>query len=125
VMAEEQKELSRRELLYRGDRPRLVLADKVVILADDGLATGSTMLAAVRAARALGPSRVVVAAPVGSAEACEKLEQVADEVVCARIPRWFSAVGQWYLDFSDTSDQEVRVLLQHNQPDRIATEVKA
>jgi predicted phosphoribosyltransferase len=111
VVAEERRELERRERLYRGDRPPLALANKVVVLVDDGLATGSTMRAAVQAVRALGASRVVVAVPVGSADACHRLEQIADEVICARIPPTFSAVGQWYLDFSETTDDEVRELL--------------
>jgi predicted phosphoribosyltransferase len=111
AVAEEKKELARRERLYRGNRPPLDLAGKVVVLVDDGLATGSTMKAAVQAVRKLRPSRVVVAVPVGSAEACAALKEVADEVICARIPRAFSAVGEWYLDFSETSDAEVQMLL--------------
>jgi putative phosphoribosyl transferase len=111
VIAEEQRELGRRERLYRGHRPPLAIAQRVVVLVDDGLATGSTMRAAVQAVRKLEPSRVVVAVPVGSAEACRKLKEAADEVICARIPRSFSAVGEWYIDFSETSDEEVRTLL--------------
>jgi predicted phosphoribosyltransferase len=112
VVAAEEQELARRERLFRGGRPPLRVADRVAILVDDGLATGSTMRAAVRAIRALGPARVVVAVPVGSAQACEQLAKVADEVVCVRIPRPFHAVGQWYRDFSETSDAEVSRLLQ-------------
>jgi predicted phosphoribosyltransferase len=82
-----------------------------VILVDDGLATGSTMRAAVHAARALSPARIVVAAPVAAPATCEDLRNVADEVVCARTPPGFSAVGQWYRDFSQTTDEEVRALL--------------
>ena len=125
VVAEEQRELARRERLYRGHRPRLAIADQVVILVDDGLATGSTMMAAVQAIRALGPSRVVVAAPVGSAEACQKLAHVADEVVCRRIPPRFAAVGDWYVDFSETSDQEVRALLNQGDPHAMPAEAKS
>ncbi|OFW36468.1 MAG: phosphoribosyl transferase [Acidobacteria bacterium RIFCSPLOWO2_12_FULL_67_14b] len=111
VAAEERRELSRRERLYRQDRPPLSLADQVVMLVDDGLATGSTMRAAVQAIRQLKPARIVVAVPVGSLQASVMMRQVADEVICAQIPRSFSAVGQWYVDFSETSDDEVRALL--------------
>ena len=111
VIAEEERELARRERLYRSGRPPLDVAKRVAILVDDGLATGSTMRAAVRALRDLDPARIVVAVPVGSAEACRDLEAVADEVICARIPRHFMAVGRWYVDFSETSDSEVTDLL--------------
>jgi predicted phosphoribosyltransferase len=111
VIAEEEKELARRERLYRRDRPPLNLAGQTVILVDDGLATGSTMLAAVKAVRELDAARVVVAVPVGSIETCRQLEQFADEVTCARMPRHLMAVGMWYLDFSQTTDDEVRRLL--------------
>jgi putative phosphoribosyl transferase len=107
----EQVELERRERAYREGRPPADLRGKVVILIDDGLATGSTMKAAVEAVRKHGPSRVVVAVPVGAPETCRELAEVADEVVCARTPARFSAVGQWYLDFSETSDDEVQSLL--------------
>lgn len=112
VIAEEEQELARRERLYRGDRPPLNLAGQTAVLIDDGLATGSTMLAAVKAVRELAASRIVVAAPVGSLEACRHLEQFADEVICARMPRNMMAVGMWYLDFTQTTDDEVRRLLQ-------------
>lgn len=111
VIAEEEQELARREEVFRSGCGPLQVAGRIAILVDDGLATGSTMRAAVQAIHALGPSRIVVAVPVGSIEACRKLEQVADEVVCARIPRRFVAVGQWYKDFSETSDAEVTALL--------------
>jgi putative phosphoribosyl transferase len=111
VIAEEERELARREQVFRAGQDPLQAAGRVAILVDDGLATGSTMLAAVQAIRELGPSRVVVAVPVGAIEACRKLEQVADEVVCARVPRQFLAVGQWYRDFSETTDAEVTALL--------------
>jgi predicted phosphoribosyltransferase len=112
VIAEEERELARRERLFRGDRAPLGVAGRTVILVDDGLATGSTMRAAVHAVRGLGPSRVIVAVPVGSAEACRDLEADADEVVCAIVPRSFVAVGRWYRDFSETPDAEVTRLLQ-------------
>jgi putative phosphoribosyl transferase len=111
VIREERDELQRREKAYRQIAPDLAVAGRVVILVDDGLATGSTMKAAARAVRLLGPSRVVVAVPVGAASSCGEIAGAADEVVCARIPEEFSAVGQWYLDFNQTSDEEVRALL--------------
>jgi predicted phosphoribosyltransferase len=111
VAREEQAELERREHEYRGGRSSVELHDKVVLLVDDGLATGSSMKAAVQAVRAQAPSRIVVAVPVGAPETCRELAQVADEVVCVRMPHPFSAVGQWYQDFSQTTDDEVRELL--------------
>ena len=112
VIAEEEKELARRERLYRHERPPLHLSGQTVILIDDGLATGSTMLAAVKAVRELSPGRVVVAVPIGSLEACRHLEQFADEVICARMPPNLVAVGLWYLDFAPTTDDDVCRLLQ-------------
>lgn len=107
----EQQELERRERVYRGARPPLVLEDRTVILVDDGLATGSTMRAAVIAVRRQLPSQIVVAAPVGARQACRALDQVADEVVCAMTPEPFNAVGLWYQNFEQTTDDEVRYLL--------------
>jgi putative phosphoribosyl transferase len=107
----EQAELERRERAYRQGRPPADLGDRIVLLIDDGLATGSTMKAAVQAVRAHAPARIVVAAPVGARETCRELGAVADGVVCARTPEPFSAVGQWYRDFSQTTDSEVRELL--------------
>lgn len=112
VAAREQAELQRREQLYRGGRPSLPLEGRTVVLIDDGLATGSTMRAAVEAVRARGPKRIVVAVPVGAEGTCGELAQLADEVVCAHAPVDFRAVGLWYRDFSQTSDDEVRELLQ-------------
>ncbi|MDR6536211.1 phosphoribosyltransferase [Variovorax soli] len=112
VVEREQAELARRERLYRGERPPLVLAGRVAILVDDGLATGATMHAAALAVRAMHPQRIVVAVPVGSAEAVQLLNTVADEVVCVHVPEPFRAVGLWYQDFGQTSDEEVRALLQ-------------
>jgi putative phosphoribosyl transferase len=112
----ERLELERRERAYRAERPPLDLRNRAVLLIDDGLATGSTMKAAVQAARAQGASRVVVAVPVGAPETCRELAAMADEVVCARTPVGFSAVGQWYRDFSQTTDAEVHAML-HGGPD--------
>jgi putative phosphoribosyl transferase len=112
VAEAEERELARREHSYRQGRPRPDLAGRVVILVDDGLATGSTMRAAVAAARAAGPARVVVAVPTAPAVTCEQLRREADEVVCATTPRPFRAVGYSYRSFPQTSDEEVRELLQ-------------
>jgi predicted phosphoribosyltransferase len=112
VVAREQAELSRREQRYRGDRPPLALAGRAVLLVDDGLATGATMHAAVMAARAGGPRRIGVAVPVAAREAVRKLGAVADEVVSVLTPEDFQAVGLWYADFDQTSDEEVCRLLQ-------------
>lgn len=111
VRAKEQAELERRERDYRGNRPPLAMGGRTGILVDDGLATGATMEAAVRALQTLGARRVVVAVPVASPEARDRIAAVADEVVCLATPAHFSAVGQWYRDFAQTSDAEVRRLL--------------
>jgi len=109
---EEQAELERRERAYRDGRSPLELRDRIAILIDDGLATGSTMKAAVQAVRAHSPSRIVVAVPVGSPGTCREFATIADEIVCARTPEHFTAVGQSYRQFSQTTDEEVRRLLQ-------------
>lgn len=111
VAQREQRELERREREYRGNRPPLDVTNKTAILVDDGLATGSTMRAAVRALRNMGPREVVVAVPVASIEACRSLEREADEMVCLRTPEPFEAVGLWYADFTQTTDEEVHELL--------------
>ncbi|NIK55192.1 phosphoribosyltransferase [Kribbella shirazensis] len=111
VRQEEVGELRRREQAYRGDRPPIDVRDRVVILVDDGLATGATMRAAVAAVRRHRPARVIVAVPVGGIDCCRRLSQVADQVVCAWIPQYFSAVGQAYRDFSPVGDDEVRQVL--------------
>jgi putative phosphoribosyl transferase len=111
VEALERRELERREKEYRGGRPPLDVRGKTVILVDDGLATGSTMRAAVDALRRLDPAWVVVAVPVGAAETCDEFEGEADEAICAQEPEPFHAVGVWYDDFTQTTDDEVRELL--------------
>ena len=111
VTRAERTQLERRERAYRDVRSPLSIAGRTVILVDDGLATGSTMRAAVLAVRRLRPARVVVAVPVGARETCEALRDTADEVVCAVMPESFSTVGRWYRDFSQTTDDEVRQLL--------------
>ncbi len=111
VARREQRELERREGAYRGGRPAPDLHGRIAILVDDGLATGSTMRVAVRAARRQRPARVVVAAPVAAPEACALLRTEADEVVCDQMPEAFLGVGRWYRDFSQTGDEEVRALL--------------
>ncbi|HET7221455.1 MAG TPA: phosphoribosyltransferase [Vicinamibacterales bacterium] len=111
ITTAERAELERRERDYRGQRPPIAVEGKIGILVDDGLATGSTMRAAVQALRRLNPARIVVAAPVGARETCESLRSVADEVVCPFTPEPFSAVGLWYRDFAQTTDEEVRQLL--------------
>jgi len=108
VTAAERVELDRRERAYRGDRPPRPLTGRTVVLVDDGLATGASMRAAVRAVRAARPARVVVAVPVAAPETCRSLAAEADEVVCALAPEGFRSVGGWYEDFSTTSDDEVR-----------------
>jgi len=108
----ELQELTRRERAYRDDRPPPDVAGRTVLLVDDGLATGSTMRAAVAALRKLDPARIVVAVPVGAAEICAGLREEADETVCARTPEPFHAVGLWYDDFTQTTDEEVRDLLE-------------
>jgi putative phosphoribosyl transferase len=107
----ESEELNRRELAYRGDRPPADPKDLVAIIVDDGIATGASMLAAVRAVRAAQPASVVVAVPVGPPSACKQLGREADDVVCAMMPTAFEAVGQVYADFHQVSDDEVRELL--------------
>lgn len=111
VAREEHEELLRRARLYRGDRPPASVEGQTVILVDDGLATGSTMRAAIAAVRQRRPARVIVAVPTAAPETCRELKAEADEVRCLTTPTPFFGVGQWYEDFSQTSDQEVRELL--------------
>jgi erythromycin esterase-like protein/predicted phosphoribosyltransferase len=116
VAAQEQQELARRERLYRGGRPPPEVRGRTVILVDDGLATGATMRAAITALRQLQPARIVVATPTASPEICEELRSEVDEVICAITPEPFLAVGHWYEDFSQTTDDEVRNLLARQDP---------
>lgn len=111
VANRELMELERRDRLYRGDQPAPVLKNRIIIVVDDGLATGSTMEAAIEALRVHEPARIVVAAPVGAAETCARLARLADEVVCGETPRPFNAVGLWYVRFDQTTDEEVIDLL--------------
>jgi putative phosphoribosyl transferase len=111
VRRQEQVELERRERQYRGSRPPLEMHGRTGIVVDDGLATGATMEAAVRALQGLGAKHVVVAVPVASPEARDRIAAVADEVICLETPMLFSAVGQWYRHFGQTSDDEVSTLL--------------
>src|SRR5256884_2381497 len=111
VTARETAELERREQIYREGRPPPELRDRIAILVDDGLATGATMRAAVKAVRQSGAARVVVAVPVGPPDTCREIEQEADETICLSTPQYFQAVGQYYEDFSQTSDDDVRELL--------------
>ena len=111
VAERERLELQRRLQEYRGSRPMLDVSDRVVILVDDGLATGSTMRAAVRAVRQERPRGIVVAVPVAPWTACRDVQSEVDEVVCLHAPRDFDAVGRWYEDFSQITDEEVRELL--------------
>jgi len=112
VAARELQELERKERLYRGDRPALEVRGRTVILVDDGLATGSTMQAALAALRRLGPARLIVAVPTAAPSTCAELGHEADECICAITPDPFYAVGIWYEDFSQTTDEEVRDLLE-------------
>jgi predicted phosphoribosyltransferase len=118
VTTKETAELERREKSYRDDRPSPELRDRVVILVDDGLATGATMHAAVKALRQRDVAKIVVAVPVGPPDTCREFEDEADETICASAPEFFQAVGQYYEDFSQTSDEEVRDLLAGAAEDR-------
>jgi putative phosphoribosyl transferase len=112
VSRKEREELKRRERAYRGDGPPFDFSNQIVILVDDGLATGSTMLAAIAALRQTHPARIVVAIPVASRETCAEIETEVDEIVCLLTPASFHSVGLWYEDFAQTTDQEVRNLLE-------------
>jgi len=111
VAAREQTELVRREASYRGSKPPLDVCGKTVVVVDDGLATGSTMRAAVHALRAMGAGSIIVAVPVAAREVCAEFRAEADDIVCLRTPEPFQAVGLWYEDFTQTTDEEVHELL--------------
>ena len=122
VAADELRELERRERAYRGDRPEPDVRGKTVILVDDGLATGSTMRAAAAALRQRAPARIVVAVPVSAPQTCDEYRMGVDEIICANTPEPFYGVGLWYEDFSQTTDEEVRELLEkarHDYADEI------
>ena len=112
VARSELRELTRRERAYRGNRPEPDLSGKIVILVDDGLATGSTMRAAAEALRQQNPERIVVAVPVSAPQTCDEYRMGVDEIICAMTPEPFLGVGQWYEDFSQTTDEEVHELLE-------------
>jgi predicted phosphoribosyltransferase len=112
VTREEQREIERRELAYRANLPKPFIEGKIVLLVDDGLATGATMRAALESLRQRNPAKVVVAVPAADPEVCAEFRAEADAVICAITPQPFRAVGYWYRDFSQTSDEEVRDLLQ-------------
>jgi putative phosphoribosyl transferase len=111
IVARERAELARRERLYRSGRPPLALSGKTAILVDDGIATGATMEAAVKAAKALSPAKIVVAAPTGASDSVESLQGVADEVVVLSTPEPYVAVGAWYEHFLQLTDEEIVDLL--------------
>jgi predicted phosphoribosyltransferase len=106
-IAEQRREAHRRETLYRRDRPPLEVSGRTVVVVDDGIATGATMVAVLRMLRAAGATRTVMAVPVGPAETLQALRSEADEVICPMVPQWFMAVGEWYDDFRQTTDREV------------------
>jgi putative phosphoribosyl transferase len=118
IAAKEAKELERRERAYRGRRPAPDVRGRTVLLIDDGLATGSTMRAAVAALRQQYPARIVVGVPVAAPETCDQLKTEVDEVICAATPAPFGGVGRWYKDFSQTTDEEVQYLLEQASQER-------
>jgi putative phosphoribosyl transferase len=114
VIAREAEEMDRGQKLYRNGLPEPDLAGRTVVLVDDGLATGSTMVAAARHVRSARPEKLIVAVPVASAQACSRLRREADECVCLARPNPFFAVGEWYLDFRQVTDDEVQEILEHS-----------
>jgi len=124
TIREQEEELQRREEAYRGDRPPVELQNRTVILVDDGLATGASMRAAVRALRLRNPSGIAVAVPIGSRDTCDQFRPEVEEVVCGHTPEPFHAVGAWYLDFTQTTDDEVRELLDRAAHERRVRRVR-
>jgi putative phosphoribosyl transferase len=122
IAAKEQQELERRERVYRGNRPPLDVRDRTVILVDDGLATGATMRAAARSLRQQHPKRIIAAVPVSAPEICKEFKVEVDELICAETPRPFYAVGLWYERFSQTTDVEVRDLLERAADEQFASQ---
>jgi putative phosphoribosyl transferase len=122
--AGERAELARRELEYRDHRPPPLIAGQVVILVDDGLATGATMRAAVAAVRRQQPRRIIVAVPTAARDTCARLREEADDVVAVITPKPFSSVGEWYVDFSQTTDEEVRTLLRDAEKNLIKKAIR-
>jgi putative phosphoribosyl transferase len=112
IAVREEQELKRREELYRAGRPARPVRDRTVIIVDDGLATGASMKAAARAIRLQGPKRIIAAVPVAARESCDDFRMDVDEIMCAYTPAMFLSVGMWYEDFSQTTDEEVRRLLE-------------
>lgn len=111
IIDREKNELNRREKLYRGNKPPLAIEGNTIILVDDGLATGATMAAAIKALRQKKPKQIIAAIPVSSVDALRRIQELADEVICLQVPAEFSAVGCWYHEFTQTTDDEVRALL--------------
>ena len=124
TIREQEEELQRREQAYRGERPPAELRNRTVILVDDGLATGASMRAAVRALRLRHPAGITVAVPIGSRDTCDQFRSEVEEVVCGRTPEPFHAVGAWYRDFTQTTDDEVRELLDRAAHERRARRVR-
>jgi putative phosphoribosyl transferase len=120
VAGRELQESQRRERVYRGKRPPPHVRGRIAILVDDGLATGSSMRAAIAALHRQHPAKIIVAVPVGSVETCQEMQQEADEVICASTPQPFAAVGYWYEDFSQTTDEEVHDLLERAAEEQVA-----
>ena len=125
AIREQEEELRRREEAYRGDRPPAELQNHTAILVDDGLATGASMRAAVRALKQRQPAAIIVAVPIGSRDTCDQFRVEVDEVVCGRTPEPFHAVGAWYQDFTQTTDDEVRELLDRAAHERRVRRVRA
>ncbi len=121
VAAREQQELERRERVYRGERSAPDLSHRTIILVDDGIATGSTIKAAISTIKQQQPERIIVAVPVAPPEVCQELKAEVDEVVCLLTPEWLCAIGLWYDDFSPTTDAEVRLSLARTMEEPTAT----